>query len=116
MAKNNGMPQKKSMTSFIIYIIIAVVLLIVGMWGGYVLQETAHKNGKANFQRALDKAEDYVNIESFFNAAKSALSEKGTAKTGAIRYPKRRNDSTVRARNTDRHVGVRIRKNNLLET
>ena len=32
MAKNNGMPQKKSMTSFIIYIIIAVVLLIVGMW------------------------------------------------------------------------------------
>ncbi len=84
MAKNNGMPQKKSMTSFIIYIIIAVVLLIVGMWGGYVLQETAHKNGKANFQRALDKAEDYVNIESFFNAAKSALSEKGTAKTGAM--------------------------------
>ena len=84
MAKNNGMPQKKSMTSFIIYIIIAVVLLIVGMWGGYVLQETAHKNGKANFQRALDKAEDYVNIESFFNAVKSALSEKGTAKTGAM--------------------------------
>lgn len=84
MAKNNGMPPKRSMTSFIIYIVIAALLLIIGMWGGYVLQETAHKNGKANFQRALDKAEDYVNIESFFNAAKSALSEKGTAKTGAM--------------------------------
>ena len=84
MAKNNGMPQKKGMTSFIIYIVIAVILLIVGMWGGYVLQETAHKNGKANFQRALDKAGDYANIESFFYAAKSALSDKGMAQTGAM--------------------------------
>ena len=84
MAKNNGMPQKKSMTSFIIYIVIAIVLLLFGMWGGYVLQETAHKNGKANFQRALDKAEDYANLESFFNAAKSALSDKGMAQTGAM--------------------------------
>lgn len=84
MTKNNGMPQKKSMTSFIIYIVIAIVLLLFGMWGGYVLQETAHKNGKANFQRALGKAEDYANIESFFNAAKSALSDKGMAQTGAM--------------------------------
>lgn len=84
MAKNNGMPKKKGMSSFIIYIAIAVVLLIVGMWGGYVLQETAHKNGKANFQRALDKAEDYINLESFFYAAKSALSDKGMAQTGAM--------------------------------
>lgn len=84
MAKNNGMPQKKSMTSFIIYIVIAVILLIVGMWGGYVLQETAHKNGKANFQRALDKAGDYANAESLFYAAKSALSDKGMAQTGAM--------------------------------
>lgn len=84
MAKNNGMPKKKGMSSFIIYIVIAVVLLIVGMWGGYVLQETAHKNGKANFQRALDKAEDYINLESFFYAAKSALSDKGMAQTGAM--------------------------------
>lgn len=84
MAKNNGMPPKRSMTSFIIYIVIAVLLLIIGMWGGYVLQETAHKNGKANFQRALVKAEEYINIESFFNATKSALSEKGSAKTGAM--------------------------------
>lgn len=84
MAKNNGMPQKKGMTSFIIYIVIAVILLIVGMWGGYVLQETAHKNGKANFQRALDKAGDYANIESFFYAAKSALRDKGMAQTGAM--------------------------------
>ncbi len=84
MAKNNGMPQKKSMTSFIIYIVIAIVLLLFGMWGGYVLQETAHKNGKANFQRALDKAEDYANLENFFNAAKSALSDNGMAQTGAM--------------------------------
>ena len=84
MAKNNGMPQKKSMTSFIIYIVIAIVLLLFGMWGGYVLQETAHKNGKANFQRALDKAGDYANAESLFYAAKSALSDKGMAQTGAM--------------------------------
>lgn len=84
MAKNNGMPKKKSMTSFIIYIIIAVLLLVIGMWGGYVLQETAHKNGKSNFQRALDKAENYINIESLFNAAKSASSDKGMAQTGAL--------------------------------
>ncbi|MCM1327952.1 MAG: type IV secretory system conjugative DNA transfer family protein [Ruminococcus sp.] len=84
MAKGNGMPKKKGMTSFIIYIVIAVVLLVVGMWGGYVLQETAHKNGKANFQRALDKSEDYINFESFINAAKSALSDKGMAQQGAM--------------------------------
>lgn len=84
MAKNNGMPPKKSMTSFIIYIIIAVVLLVVGMWGGYILQETAHKNGKTNFQRALDKAGDYANVESLFYAAKSALSDSGMAQTGAM--------------------------------
>ncbi len=84
MAKNNGMPQKKSMTSFIIYIVIAVVLLVIGMWGGYVLQETASKNGKANYQRAIDKAGNYANIESFFHAAKSALSDNGMAQTGAM--------------------------------
>lgn len=84
MAKNNGMPPKKGMTSFVIYIVIAVVLLVIGMWGGYVLQETAYKNGKANFQRALDKAADYANFESFFYAAKSALTDKGTAQKGAM--------------------------------
>ncbi|MBD5445333.1 MAG: type IV secretory system conjugative DNA transfer family protein [Lachnospiraceae bacterium] len=84
MAKNNGMPPKKGMTSFIIYIVIAVVLLIIGMWGGYVLQETAHKNGSANFQKALDKAEDYINLESFFNAVKSAFDNDSAAQKGAM--------------------------------
>lgn len=84
MAKNNGMPQKKGMTSFIIYIVIAVILLIIGMWGGYVLQETSSKNGKANFQKALSKAEDYINLESFIFAANSALTEKGIAQKGAM--------------------------------
>ena len=84
MAKNNGMPKKKGMTSFIIYIVIAVILIFLGMWGGYVLQETANKNGNANFQKALDKAGDYANIESFFYALKSALSDNGMAQTGAM--------------------------------
>ncbi|MCH5199723.1 MAG: type IV secretory system conjugative DNA transfer family protein [Oscillospiraceae bacterium] len=84
MAKNNGMPQKKGMTSFIIYIVIAVILLIIGMWSGYVLQETSGKNGKINFQKALDKTEDYINLESFILAAKSALKEKGTARKGTM--------------------------------
>lgn len=84
MAKKNGMPQKKGMTSFIIYIIIAVVLLIVGMWGGYVLQETAHKNGKVNFQKAIDKATDYTNPISFFYAVRSAFDNDSAAQKGAV--------------------------------
>ncbi len=82
--KPKGMPKKKSAKDYIIYIVIAVVLLILGMWGGYILQETAHKNGKANFQRALDSINDYANAESFINAAKSALTDDGTAKKGAL--------------------------------
>ena len=83
MAEKNGMPPKKSIKEFIIYIVIAVLMLIVGMWGGYVLQENTDKKGSINYQKALENAEDYLNLSGLINAAFSALSGDGTAKQGA---------------------------------
>ncbi len=82
--KNKGMPKKKGLKDFIIYIVVAVILLVFGMWGGYILQVTAHKNGSINFQRALDSIDSYLNAETFFNAAKSAITDGGKAKAGAV--------------------------------
>lgn len=46
-----GFPQKKKASDFIIYAVIAIVLAAVGVWGGYVLQETANMKGEVNFQK-----------------------------------------------------------------
>ncbi len=79
-----GFPQKKKASDFIIYAVITIVLAAVGVWGGYVLQETANMKGEINFQKALDRSSDYANVSSFFAAVNSALTENGIAKKGAI--------------------------------
>lgn len=84
MADNKRIPQKKKTSDFVIYAVIAVILLVVGIWGGYVLQETANMKGEINFQKALDRSSDYANVSSFFAAVNSALTENGIAKKGAI--------------------------------
>lgn len=84
MANKKGFPEKKKTSDFIIYAVIAVILLAVGVWGGYVLQETANMKGEVNFQKALDKSEDYINFNSFIAAITSALTENGFAKKGAM--------------------------------
>ena len=63
-----GFPQKKKASDFIIYAVIAIVLAAVGVWGGYVLQETANMKGEVNFQKALDRSGDYMNLNSFLFA------------------------------------------------
>lgn len=84
MADNKGIPQKKKTSDLVIYAVIAVILLVVGIWGGYVLQETANMKGEINFQKALDRSSDYANVSSFFAAVNSALTGNGIAKKGAI--------------------------------
>lgn len=87
MADNKkGMPKKKGLGDFIIYLVIALVMAAVGMWGGYVVQDTAYKNGKANFEKALDKSGDYANADSFFKAVTAAVSGKGYARKGAMYF------------------------------
>lgn len=77
MAKNNQkhMPKKKSASDYIIYIIIAVVLAVVGLWGGLVLQETSEPDGSYNIMAALDAYEQYINPESFIAAVKIAVTD-----------------------------------------
>lgn len=79
-----GFPQKKKASDFIIYAVIAVVLAAVGVWGGYVLQETANMKGEVNFQKALDRSGDYMNLNSFLSAIVSALTDNGIAKKGGM--------------------------------
>lgn len=79
-----GFPQKKKASDFIIYAVIAVVLAAVGVWGGYVLQETANMKGEVNFQKALDRFGDYMNLNSFLFAIISALTDNGIAKKGGM--------------------------------
>lgn len=87
MADNKkGMPKKKGLGDFIIYLVIALVMAAVGMWGGYVVQDTAYKNGKANFEKALDKSGDYANADSFFKAVTAAVNGKGYARKGAMYF------------------------------
>lgn len=88
MAKkdNKGMPPKKGLKDFVIYLVIAVILMLIGMWGGYVVQETAHKNGKANFEKALNSIEDYATGESFIGAVTAAVNGDGYARTGAMYF------------------------------
>lgn len=85
MSENKkGFPQKKKTSDLVIYAVIAVILAVVGVWGGYVLQETANMKGKVNFQKALDCSGDYMNFNSFLSAIKSALSDNGIAKKGGL--------------------------------
>lgn len=86
MSGKKGMPKKKGFGDFIIFLVIALLMAAVGVWGGYVVQETAHKNGKADFERALDRSGDYVNAESFFNAVTAAINGKGYARKGAMYF------------------------------
>lgn len=79
-----GFPQKKKASDFIIYAVIAIVLAAVGVWGGYVLQETANMKGEVNFQKALDRFGDYMNLNSFLFAIISALTDNGIAKKGGM--------------------------------
>ena len=79
-----GFPQKKKASDFIIYAVIAIVLAAVGVWGGYVLQETANMKGEVNFQKALDRSGDYMNLNSFLFAIISALTDNGIAKKGGM--------------------------------
>lgn len=39
MADNKRIPQKKKTSDFVIYAVIAVILLVVGIWGGYVYRK-----------------------------------------------------------------------------
>lgn len=118
-----GFPQKKKASDFIIYAVIAIVLAAVGVWGGYVLQETANMKGEVNFQKALDRSGDYMNLNSFLFAIISALTDNGIAKKAEcmeewqdfsfllISYPKPRSVFTEKVRNTVRHDGELIKKN-----
>lgn len=125
MADNKRIPQKKKTSDFVIYAVIAVILLVVGIWGGYVLQETANMKGEINFQKALDRSSDYANVSSFFAAVNSALTENGIAKKEPfmaawlvywlllISFQRLPSDSTGRAKSTDRHDGAQTKKKRL---
>lgn len=85
MSENKkGFPQKKRASDLVIYAVIAVILAAVGIWGGYVLQETANMKGEVNFQKALNRSEDYMNFNSSLLAITSALSDNGIAKKGGL--------------------------------
>lgn len=80
------MPKKRGLKDFVIYLVIAVILMLIGMWGGYVVQETAHKNGEANFEKAMNSLEDYATGESFIGAVSAAVNGEGYARTGAMYF------------------------------
>lgn len=84
MAKKKGIPEKKTLSDYLIYIVIAVLLLIAGMWVGYVLQETANLKGEADYAKAINKAEEYMTAESLLSAVVSAVTENGMAQSGAM--------------------------------
>lgn len=79
MSKNNDMqkhmPKKKTASSYIPYALLAVVLIIICTWAGFVLQETA-VDGQYDVMVALDKCESYLTVSDFITAIKQALIEK----------------------------------------
>lgn len=81
MSNNNNdiqkkMPKKRKMSWYIPYIILCVLCMVVGVWGGYVLQETADDNGNLNAMTAIEKCDQYVNLNVLTTAIKQAVVEK----------------------------------------
>lgn len=81
MKKNTDIPQKKTLKDFIGYILLTVALTIVGAWYGYIVDTVSTKN--ADYMKAFEKAEDYLNVRSFINAIGAAF-EGGNAQLFAL--------------------------------
>lgn len=73
--KQRHMPKKKTASSYIPYALLAVALIIICTWAGFVLQETA-VDGKYDVMVAIDKCESYLTVSDFITAIKQALIEK----------------------------------------
>lgn len=76
------MPKKRKLSWYIPYIVVAVLCIILGMWGGYVISETADEEGNANIMIAFEQIDQYVTVEALINSFKEAVIEKKT-------YPKK---------------------------
>ena len=76
-------PKQKSLKDLTVFIVIAVVLLIAGMWGGYVLDDNT-RGSKINYSKALNNIEDYLTAESLINAVIGAVSGNGMSAKGAM--------------------------------
>ena len=88
MAKKNerkNMPKKKSTADYAIYIVIAVVLAAVGLFGGYVVQQTLKEDGSADYMTALNEFESYLSGDNIIAAVSEAVKNKdGYARKGFI--------------------------------
>lgn len=90
MAKANSdiqkhMPKKRTGTALVPYIILAVIMIIAGVWFGYIVDVTKTDDGEADVMAAVDAIDDYTNIETFTSAVKSAVTdENGYARQGAM--------------------------------
>lgn len=73
--KQRHMPKKKTASSYIPYALLAVALIIICTWAGFVLQETA-VDGQHNMMTAINEYEKYLTVSDFVTAFKQALIEK----------------------------------------
>lgn len=88
MAKNNerkNMPKKKSTADYVIYIVIAAALAVVGLFGGYVVQHTLKEDGSADYMTALNSFESYLTGDDFIAAVSETVKNKdGYARKGFL--------------------------------
>lgn len=68
MANNKGMPRKKDIFDYAPYIVIGVAVLFIGIWFGFVLDETASPRKGVQFGRALEHLREYMTLEYFIKA------------------------------------------------
>lgn len=83
MASNMGVPKKKGLSDYLIYIIAAVIAIMLGIWGGYVCEMTAKKDS-IQWMKALNAAGDYANPQSVINAVKAVFIGNGITYKGFL--------------------------------
>lgn len=75
------MPKKKSASTLVLYAMPIVILLIVGIWFGYVMELNATDDGRTNVMAVINELDSYMKADIFKGAVKDAINnKKGSAR------------------------------------